>query len=498
MKLQDQHHHPIIIIGTGFGGLSMAINLKKAGVQDFIILERKETAGGTWRDNSYPGAACDVPARLYSLSAAPKTDWSRVYPTQPELKQYQEDVHAEFGLGKHTLFGHAVQKMAWQDDSKIWEVETDKGTYTCNYLITANGGLSEPKDPEIKGLKTFKGKTFHSATWDHDYDLEGKRVAVIGTGASAIQFVPEVAHVAKRLDVYQRTPNWIIPRPDRAISRFEKVLLKFPPYRQLMRLLVYLGHESRVFGIVINPFFMTLFQKVAERHIKRQVKDPELRAKVTPDYLIGCKRILISDEWYPTLCRDHVHLIDSGVSEIRENAVVDANGIERDVDVIIFGTGFHATENPIAGSIFGRDGRCLRDDWEDGEYAYLGVSVHGYPNLFMMAGPNTGTGHTSQIYLLERMSEYILKAIQPTLYNPCVLEVRKDVEDAWNEKLQKILAGSVWSTQCDSWYKHKSGKVTTMWPGFTFTYAWATRHFIASNYLPAVPSGNAAAEPAAK
>jgi cation diffusion facilitator CzcD-associated flavoprotein CzcO len=482
-------HYDVVIIGAGFAGLCMAIQLKQSGRDDFVVLERGADVGGTWRDNHYPGAACDVPSHLYSLSFEPNSDWSRKYPTQPELYDYLRSVADKYDLRPHIRFDTALQSARFDEAQGRWTLRTAQGGCTARLVVAGNGGLAEPRLPEIAGVERFKGKTFHSSRWDHGYDLRGKRVAVIGTGASAIQLVPEIARHVGRLDLYQRTPNWIIPRPDRAYSALEKTLFrKLPITRRLHRDFIYWSHEARVMGMVLHPGLMKVFQKVAEGHIRRQVPDPVLRAAVTPDYTIGCKRILISNDWYPALGRDNVHLVTDGIREIREHSIVSADGQEREIDCLIFATGFYATENPIAEVITGRDGQTLAQAWAEGEEAYLGTTVHGFPNLCFIVGPNTGLGHSSMVFMIEAQVRYIMGLLdhQARSGNP-VLEVREAEQARYNRELQGRLAGSIWATGCSSWYQHRSGKITALWPGFTFEFWRRTRRFSGAAYR-AVPA----------
>lgn len=485
-----QPQFDVTIIGSGFAGLCMAIRLKEQGQDNFVILERAQDVGGTWRDNQYPGAACDVPSHLYSFSFAPNPAWSRKYPTQPELYAYLRRIAKDYDLLRHIRFDHTLEAADYDEQHACWTVRTSQSSITSRTLVMGNGGLAEPKLPDIAGVERFKGKTFHSSRWDHDYDLTGKRVAVIGTGASAIQLVPEVAKVAGQLDVYQRTPNWLIPRPDRAYTGLEKTLFKaLPATRRLHRNAIYWGHEARVMGMVLNPALMKVFQKVAELHIRRQVKDPVLREQVTPDYTIGCKRILISNDWYPALQQDNVSLITDGIREIREHSIVTADGTEREIDALIFCTGFYATENPIAHAVTGRDGQTLADAWVDGEEAYLGTTVHGFPNLFLMIGPNTGLGHSSMVFMIESQAELIQRLLNDMQQQGSEeIEVREAVQAGYNRRLQERLAGSIWATGCDSWYKHKNGKITALWPGFTFQFWLRTRRYRRDDYsFSAVP-----------
>ena len=475
----------VAIVGTGFAGLCMAISLKKEGQNDFIVIERAASVGGTWRDNSYPGAACDVPSHLYSFSFEPNPDWSRKYPTQPELRAYLEDVASKHNLLPHIRFNSKFEGAVWDEAAQLWSITTSKETIRAKKLVCGNGGLAEPKLPDIKGVETFKGKTFHSSAWDHSYDLAGKRVAVIGTGASSIQFVPEIAAKVGRLDVYQRSPNWIIPRPDRAYSQREKnIFRRVPALRRAHRNAIFWEHEARVLGLVVNPRLMKVFQKVAEKHIGKQVANPVLRKQVTPDYTIGCKRILISNDWYPAVSRPNVALLTEGIQEIRENAIVTADGTVREVDCIIFGTGFYATENPIADVITGKNGQKLSSAWANGEEAYLGTLVNGFPNLFFIVGPNTGLGHSSMVFMIETQVRYIMKLLGFLKdAGGSTVEVKPEVQAGYNEGLQQKLRGSIWSTGCKSWYQHKNGKITALWPSFAYAFRRRVEKFRPDDYL---------------
>jgi len=473
----------VIVVGTGFAGLCMGIALKQMGTEQFFLLERANEVGGTWRDNEYPGAACDVPSHLYSLSFFPKADWSRKYPTQPELYAYLKGIATEHQLYPHIRFNENLISATYLEGQKLWQVTTTQGKYLTRSLIMGTGGLAEPKLPEIPGVESFEGKTFHSARWDHSYDLAGKRVAVIGSGASAIQIVPELVKQAGEVTVFQRTPNWIIPRLDRPYTRLEKALFKYVPgARRLHRTSIYWGHEARVMGMVIHPALMQAFQKIAEFHIKRQVKDQALRQQVTPDYLIGCRRILISNNWYPALQANNCRLNTDGIRAITATGIVTAAGETVDVDAIVFATGFYATENPIAHCVTGPN-NTLAEAWQDGEEAYLGTTIAGFPNLYMIIGPNTGLGHTSMIFMIEQQVKLIKKLLaHKAEHNAATLAVKPSVQQAFNRKLQSRLQRSVWATGCDSWYKHRNGKITALWPGFTFEFWWRTQQFNAQDY----------------
>lgn len=477
-------HYSTLILGSGFAGLCMAIKLKQAGDDDFVVIERAQSVGGTWRDNSYPGAACDVPSHMYSLSFAPNPNWSRTYPTQPELYRYLRQLAEDHALLPHLRFGHNLLGADWDAGLQLWRVTTSGGVFTASKVVAGTGGLAEPKLPDIKGVAGFKGHSFHSSQWDHGYDLRGKRVAVIGTGASAIQFVPKIAGEVARLDVYQRTPNWIIPRGDKPYAKaVQTAFAKLPLLRQLHRNVIYWGHEARVVGLVLNPTLMKGFQLMAKRHIHAQIADKKLRAAVTPGYTIGCKRILISNDWYPAIARSNVDLIQNGIREVKAHSIVTQDGVEREVDCIIFATGFYATDNPIAGIVRGEGGQSLADAWVDGEEAYLGTLVKGFPNYFHIVGPNTGLGHNSMVFMIETQVAYIQRLFAHLKQSgSAAIAVKPQVQDAYNQGLQARLKKSIWATGCQSWYQHKSGKITALWPDFTFKFWLRTRDFKASDY----------------
>ncbi|WP_051361830.1 flavin-containing monooxygenase [Solimonas soli] len=483
----EEKQMSVLIIGTGFSGLGMAVRLKQAGIEDFVLLERAQGVGGTWRDNRYPGCACDVQSHLYSFSFELNPDWTRMFAQQPEIERYLQGVADKYELLPHVRFGANVSAARWDEAAALWRVTTQDGrTFAGRVLVSGMGALSNPAFPKIPGLADFKGKLFHSAQWDHDYDLKGKRVAVIGTGASAIQFVPQIVPKVAHLDLYQRTPPWIMPKPDRPISAFERKLFRLLPFTQkLMRAGLYAFLETRVLGFVVNPKIMTLVQKTAQRHMKRQVPDPELRRKLTPDYTIGCKRVLISDDYYPALTQKHVDVITSDVSEIRANAVVTADGTVREVDAIILGTGFTVQDPVPRGAIFGRGGKDLWDSWsEKGVEAYLGTSVHGFPNFFMLMGPNTGLGHTSQVFMIESQIRYVMDCIRTMRSQKLrTVDVRADVQKRFNDKVQGTVSSAIWNSGgCKSWYLDARGRNTTIWPGFTFVFRNKTRHFKTEKY----------------
>ncbi|HEX4871183.1 MAG TPA: NAD(P)/FAD-dependent oxidoreductase [Nevskiaceae bacterium] len=475
----------VLVIGTGFAGLCMGIRLKQSGREDFVILERAGAIGGTWRDNDYPGCACDVQSHLYSFSFEPNPEWTRMFARQPEIRAYLEKCVDKYGLAPHIQLGREVVSARFDEASGRWQVRTRDGSrYSARVLVSGMGGLSNPAFPSIPGLERFAGRAFHSAQWDHGYDLRGKRVAVIGTGASAIQFVPQIQKQVAQLDLYQRTPPWILPKPDRLIGEGEQNLFRnLPLVQQALRTAIYWMLETRVLGFAVNPRLMNLLQTLAVRHIHKRVKDPVLRAKLTPDYTIGCKRVLISNDYYPALTQPNVEVITTAIREIRPHSVVTTDGVERAVDCLIYGTGFKAQDPLPRGAIFGRGGQDILDAWKDGPEAYHGTTVAGFPNLFLLVGPNTGLGHSSMVFMIESQVNYVMSALdtlQARGYDR--LEVRPEVQARYNQALQRRLTGAVWASGCKSWYVDANGRNTTLWPSFTFRFRQATRQLRFGDY----------------
>ncbi len=473
----------VAIVGSGFAGLGMAIRLKQQGIDDFVVLERADDVGGTWRDNHYPGCQCDVPSHLYSFSFAPNPTWSRTFSRQPEIQAYLRRCADEHGVMSHVRFGHGVTGAAWDDDAQVWRLDTAAGPFTARLLVAAPGALSEPSVPSIPGIERFGGTVFHSADWDHDHSLDAERVAVIGTGASAIQFVPQIQPRVGRLHLFQRTPAWIMPHPDRPISRLERrVYRAFPAAQRLMRAGIYWARETFVFGF-LHRRLMRMPQRIARRHLRSQVADPQLRAKLTPDYEIGCKRILISNDFYPSLTKSNVEVVTDGVREVRACSIVDSEGVEREVDTIIFGTGFQVAKMPIAERVRGRDGLLLADAWRDGMQAHLGTTVAGFPNLFVVPGPNTGLGHTSMVFMIESQIAYVLDCVRVMDANGVgAVDVRPGIQAAYNDEVQENMEGTVWLSGCASWYLDASGRNTTLWPGFTYDFRRRTSRFDPAHY----------------
>lgn len=475
----------VLVVGAGFAGLTAAVRLRQAGIDDVAVIERGPTVGGTWRDNDYPGAACDVPSQLYSLSFALNPDWSHSFSRQPEIKRYLEDVTDRFGLRPLLHVGTALEEAQWDDASGRWRVRTSRGEISAGSLILATGGLSDPSIPDIPGLERFEGEVWHSAQWRHDVDLSDKRVGIVGTGASAIQFLPKVAQTAKSVVLLQRTPAWILPRVDRRLSRRERMLYRrFPALQRLVRRALSWSRELFVLGFAVQPAVMAVPRRMALRHLERQVPDPALRARLTPSYEIGCKRILISNDFYPALSRHNVELVSSGLAEVGPRCVTAADGTRREVDVLVFGTGFQVTDPPIAKRLRGRDGRTLAEFWSGSMHAHRGSAVPGFPNAFFTSGPNTGLGHTSQLLMIEAQVGYVVQALLAARrVGAAVLEVRSKAEAVWNAEVQRRLQGTVWATGgCASWYVDASGRNSVLWPRSTWRFRRVMRRFDAGSY----------------
>jgi cation diffusion facilitator CzcD-associated flavoprotein CzcO len=478
-------HFRFAIVGSGFGGMGMAIKLKQAGIEDFVVLDRDSDVGGTWHANTYPGCQCDIPSHLYSFSFAPNPNWSRTYATQPEILEYLRGVADRFGIRPHVRLECELTSAAWDDEANRWRIETSKGPLTAETLITAPGGLSAPQVPAIAGLDEFEGKVVHTARWDDDYDFTGKRVAVVGTGASAIQAVPMLQKIVKHLTLFQRTPPWIMPHVDRPISDKERrVYRRFPAFQRFVRSRVYWTNELRVPLFVYRPGLLKIGEQIAKRHMARSVADPELRRKLTPTYRLGCKRVLPSNKWYPALVEPNVDVAFGGLTEVRGNSVVTPEGEEREVDAIVFATGFHVTDIPIADMVRGREGKSLGEVWQGSPQMYRGSTVPGFPNLFFLAGYNTGLGHNSIVFMIESQLNYVMDAIRKMdAQGANRVEVRPEVVKAFNDRLQERMPRTVWNTGgCSSWYLDRNGKNTTMWPDFTWRFWQETKHFDADHY----------------
>ena len=469
-----------IIVGTGFGGIGMAKHLKDAGMTDFIVLERQADVGGVWRDNTYPGAACDVPSHLYSFSFAPNPNWSRVFSGQSEIHAYLKHCVHKFGLESHIQFNQEVLEARFDESAREWNITTaDQQTLHCQFFISATGQLSQPVMPTIAGLQSFQGISFHSAHWDSTLSLKGKTVAVIGTGASAIQFVPAIADEVNKLLVFQRSPAYVIPRPDRAYSRLEKMIFKHVPLAmKAHRALIYSKYESRALAFtrfkglmkfaVGRPFF---------KQLKKDVPAPDLQQLLTPSYQIGCKRILLSSDYLKTFTNPHVELMTQGIQTMTSKGVQTRDGKVHECDVVIYGTGFAATEFLTPMQVVGTDGVRLNDVWRTGARAYFGISVPQFPNFFMLYGPNTNLGHNSIVYMLESQMKHVMACMaELNQRQQRCIEVKQSLFDQQTNHVQSQLKNTVWNG-CQSWYVDANGHNSTNWPGFTFTY----RHRVVSS-----------------
>lgn len=481
--------HPtrrIVIIGSGFGGLGLAIRLKRAGIEGFTILEQSDSLGGTWRDNSYPGAACDVPSMLYCLSYDRKTDWSRKWSGQAEIRQYMEDCASRNGLLPHIRFGVQVTGARFDEAAGTWTVRTASGEeIVADVLVSSVGQLHRPRFPTIPGLDAFRGAQFHSARWSHDVDLTGKRVGVVGNAASAVQFIPEIARQVGRLTIFQRSANWVVPRGDRAYRDWEKWLLAHVPgLVNVYRFWLWLRGELLLYPVMRRrPWAERMWKTAATKHLEEAITDPALRATLTPDYPIGGKRILIIDDFYPALARDNVEVVTSAIARATEDGVETADGRHWPLDVLIHATGFLTNPFLAPMRIEGLGGRTLEEDWRHGARAYLGLTVAGYPNFFMLYGPNTNLGHNSIIFMLECQIAYIMGALRTLIDEDLkYLDLQPVVMDAYNAEIQGVLRDSAWAAAPDSWYKDAEGHITNNWPYSTFHYWLRTRTFNRAAY----------------
>jgi cation diffusion facilitator CzcD-associated flavoprotein CzcO len=475
----------VAIIGTGFTGIGAAIRLQQQGITDVVLLERAGALGGTWRDNDYPGCACDVPSRLYSFSFAQNAAWSRRFSAQPEIQSYLERVADQQAIRPRIRFHHALQSAQWDDAAQRWHVVTSGGRYTARVLVLATGALSDASTPAIDGLSDFAGPVFHSSQWRHDASLAGQRVAVIGTGASAIQFVPAIQPTVGTLTLFQRTPPWIVPRHDRAISAIERAAYRtIPGLQQLVRAAIYALRE-----ITFLPFRHAVLRRLASRmashHLQQQVSDPVLRAKLTPDYGIGCKRILVSDNYYPAVSQSNVHVETAAITRVVRDGIVTVDGVTHPADVIILGTGFRPTDPPLAPFITGRDARTLASVWRETLTAYNSTTVAGFPNLFVIPGPNAGLGHTSMIYMIESQIAHLVNALtHMTRTGTAAIEPRPDAQDAYVRHVDAKMRDTVWvQGGCASWYLDRSGRNSTLWPDFTWRFRRRVSRFDPRAYV---------------
>ena len=477
--------HDTIIVGAGFSGIGTAIKLAESGVEDFVIVERGDRVGGTWRDNTYPGAACDIPSLLYSYSFAKNPDWSRAYSPAAEICAHIEEMVDDFDLRRRIQFGVEVTGLSFDEVAGIWTVATNgRNKLQARTVVLASGPLTDHKFPDIRGLDTYQGHKIHSARWDHDYDFTGKRVAVIGTGASAVQIVPELVKQADFVKVFQRTPGWVVPRMDVATPEAAKTLFaKVPAAQELARQVLYWGHEVTATALVWDTPLTGLVSRLGKAHLRRQVKDPWLRRQLTPDFTPGCKRMLISSDYYPALQKDNCKLIDWPIATISPVGIRTSDGIEHHLDAIVFATGYdvHLSGPPFP--VTGLDGRVLADEWVGGAQAYKSIQAHGYPNLFLMTGPNSGPGHNSLLVYSEGQIDYAVNAIGTILRDDLrYLDVRADVQQAHNVALQRRLRKTTWMSGCSSWYLTADGFNASMYPGFATQYLRQMREFRFGDY----------------
>ncbi len=469
----------VAIVGTGFSGLCMAIRLKEAGIDDFVILEKASEVGGTWRENTYPGCGCDVMSLMYSFSFAPNRRWTRMYARQPEILDYIRRIVDDYDLAPHIRFDSEVVAYDFDESDDRWTVRTSGGdAYRARIVVAGPGPLHKPSIPDFPGRERFTGTAFHSAEWDHSVDLAGKRVAVIGTGAGAVQFVPEIAKAAAHVDVFQRTAHWIVPKLDRPITPTEKRLFRTVPGSQkAYRGAIYWSHESLIAGFM-HPRLMTVLERVARGLLRRQVPDPGLRAALTPDYTIGCKRILLSSNYYPALQRDDVDLVTARIDGFTETGIRTADGVERAADVVVYGTGFAIEDRFETDHIVGRGGLTIQEAWRGGMEAYLGTAVSGFPNFFLMMGPNSGGGNQSIVFVIEAQARYVLECLRMMDRQGATrIEVRAGTQREFNRRIHRKLERSVWNSGgCDSWYLDRTGRNRAAWPGSSVSYWLRTRH----------------------
>jgi cation diffusion facilitator CzcD-associated flavoprotein CzcO len=489
----------VAIIGAGFGGIAAAVRLKQAGIPDVVLFERSHDVGGVWRENTYPGAACDVPSHLYSLSFAPKADWSRRFAPQAEIHRYLQDVARDFDVLRNVRFRTEVLAAAFDEERGTWRLTLSGGEeHEADVLIAATGQLSRPSTPAVPGLERFEGTMFHSAQWDHGHDLTGKRVAVIGTGASAIQFVPAIAGRTASLTVFQRSAPYVLGKPDRAYrERAKKAFARVPGLLRLSREGNYFSNELRSLGFNTEPRLLFAHRARYRRHLREVVADPALRQKLTPSDPMGCKRILMSNDWYQALQLPQVDVVTEPISEVRAHSVVTADGVDREVDTIVLGTGFAATEFLVPMTVTGRDGRDLHAQWKDGASAYLGTVVPGFPNFFVLYGPNTNLGHNSILVMLEAQIGWVVQAVRAMRAGRIRrLEVRPDVAAAFDSWVQERIGHTVFAGGCRSWYLTPDGRNTQNWPASTLTFRRRLRRLRLEEFLPDEPADRSVEVPA--
>ena len=479
-------HVRTLIVGAGFAGIGMAAKLlQEQPATDILVIEQAEDIGGTWRDNTYPGCACDVPSNLYSYSFAPNPDWGHTYSRQPEILAYLQRTAQHTGVRERVITGCELLGADWDDDAKHWQVRTSLGPLTATAIVAATGTLSHPKLPALAGLDSFGGTTFHSARWNHEHDLSGERVAVIGTGASAVQFVPEIVDNVAHVTVFQRTAAWVVPRPDGSASpRTRALYRRIPLLQKAVRGGTYALLELLVLVLAHLTRLLPILSALPLRYLDKHITDPQKRAALTPQYTLGCKRLLLTNSWIPTLARPDVTLVAAGIDHITAHGVVDNDGVEHEVDTIIFGTGFTPAEPPVAHLLRGSDHTTLAAHWAGSPAAHRGTAVAGFPNLFLMYGPNTNLGHSSIVYMLESQAAYISDALS-TMQGRGLssVQVQPEAQDRYNAHIAEALSGTVWNAGgCSSWYIDPTGRNSAMWPTFTWRFRALTKRFDAENY----------------
>lgn len=484
-SVTEQDHHVLAIVGSGFAGIGAAVRLARHHRGSVVIFERADTLGGVWRDNTYPGAACDVQSLLYSYSFAPGHDWRYTFARQAEIRAYLERVARDHGLMPRLRTGCAVKSIDWDSARSLWILDTERGTSTAEHVVLATGALADPAIPDIENLDSFEGPVFHSARWDHSADLANKRVAVVGTGASAIQFVPEIQPVVESLTLFQRTAPWVMPRADTPISRSARTAMRvIPGLQRARRTAIYAIREAKL-AAFRHPALMRIGEKEGRAHLAHAVSDPALREKLTPNYRMGCKRILLSDNYYPALAQPNVNVQTVGIERATPNALIDSDGVTHEVDAIIFGTGFATTSLPLTDRVTGPDGRTLAQVWGDSQTAYMGTSVAGFPNLYLMHGPNIGLGHTSVIMMFESQLKYIDKAM--TLQRDrgaATVEPTPTAQTDFAREVDELTDGTVWTSGgCSSWYLDSTGRNSNLWPASIFGYRRRATSFDADAHL---------------
>ncbi|MGA8987872.1 MAG: NAD(P)/FAD-dependent oxidoreductase [Aeromicrobium sp.] len=476
----------VIIIGTGFAGMGAAMKLRQSGREDFVILEKAHDVGGTWRDNTYPGCECDIPSHMYSFSYELNTDWSKSFSGQEEIWAYLRKVADEQGIRPYISFGVEVTGATWDEDQKVWTIRTNGEDYQARVLIAGVGGLHIPNVPEIAGADSFEGPKFHSAQWDHSVDLKGKKVVVIGTGASAIQFIPIIAQEVGQLTVFQRTAAWVLPKKDKPTPEWrKKAFAAIPGAHRAYRNALYWSLEARAIAFNGHLNVLPLAEKIVKRELAKSIPDAELRAKLTPDYRLGCKRVLQSNTYYPTFLRDDVELNTDGVREILSDGVIDNNGVKHPADIIIYGTGFHVIDAFDYLDIKGKDGVDLAAQFRDnGVETYLGMTINGFPNLYFMLGPNTALGHNSVVFMIEQQTKFIIRMLdEMDRRDVAAADATKEAQSAFNVEIQRLVEKGIWTQGgCTSWYLDSQGKNRTIWPKFTFQYWWETRKIKGSDF----------------